>query len=199
MKNTIIGLSIILLCTSCIKNKNIHLDAEEFYIIEINNSYPLPNDTLWTFVLGVTEIEKDFEANRFFKKNHYTDNYYMKNIEINDSLKTNINGVLLKYSKDTLFEGEPLIYDGPVYLFLVKKDSRYIRYMGIPRHLPYDLNEIRKALIDNKSSSKIGIQEIDSLKRYLCGFQKFVFDEYLPPITVPNNYSDSIYFIPPSL
>jgi len=203
MKRICLFLFLGFLLASCQKKKEILLPAEEIYMIAFNYDFLNAIDTNNHFnVKTISHINNQFMMN-IFSRNSYKGDYYHTSQTFADSIKIKLSEIINFYDNDSIFELEEdyaLIYDGPTYLFLIKKESKddYIRLSGIPHTFPDDLNFFRSQIGSNPISciEKLANNQ-DSLKQEIRKFEKYaldalIFKEFaIPP---PN---PSIKFIPP--
>jgi len=189
MKGLVYILSISAVLFSCKKQEaKIELAAEKLYIISINNHLPEygPNgeeDSTYMQIHGLAAIDKDFKTEVINREGH-TGPFLSWNTKISDSIKSDINRIIVDFSTDTLCQEEPRsLYDGPIYLLLIEKEKgKYVR-VGLSPWGRTDLLNISRLVFEEHETSgtkHLGTNQ-DSIKSILRGFEKYVFDVYKPP------------------
>lgn len=202
LKTFLFAVLLSIMFLSC-REPKLQLPIEEFYLLDIVNFPPMENDTNWHLVERLIKFDKDLDGTIIYKKS-YEGAYYIGELQINDKLKNELIDAANNQKQDTLFkEWTGGIYDGPLYVFLLKKDSStYINCAGIPRNLPQNLLNIQRSISiqDIEALTKIVRNEEvclnqDSIRGYLDSFRPYIFKTIAPPPPPP--IQPNIKFIAP--
>jgi len=209
MKKICLFIALGFLLSSCQKKNATLLPAQEVYLIAFHYDFlrDIENDTIDRFrVAGLSHIDKHFVMNIVSPKN-YKGDYLYSTVTFSDSIKVKLSQVINKYGNDSIFELEEdyaLIYDGPTYLFLIKKEGKddYIRLSGIPHTFPEDLNFLREQIGSDYIFSAVEklVTNQDSLKQEIKKIEKealrcLIFREFPSPLPEDS----TIKFIPPNI
>jgi len=176
---------------SCTKqNKIVELPIEKMYVVEWN--WLIPDEGSATFqVIGFSELNKNYDLRFASRYSDYDDNYF----KVEDSLKSRISDIIMKYPTDTSFNyiGKPRIYDGNHYIFILQKnDSVKTKIHFEPEYLPEDLSFLYKCLYEDR-------QEYDWKSKYGDLFEMFkdTIMSMSSPYAPPPMIKKTIQFIPP--
>jgi hypothetical protein len=203
MKKTACILLIITTFITCKKQEPVKLAAEHLYILNVDNTMPEYDDngedSTYMLVRGVAGIDKNFHIN-VINRDGYRGQFLSWNMEIPDSIKSEINNMVLHYQTDTLYqdEYEPIIYDGPIYVFVIEKEKGKFIRVGPTPWTPSDLTSISKMIFEENKMSETAIfeKDQDSIKNKLKGFESFLSGIYAAP---PPPLKETIKFIPPRI
>jgi hypothetical protein len=185
MKHIIFILSLVFVFTACKdKREPLKLAAEEFYILEIGAYWDIGNK--YDQLLRLVEIDSMFNVRITMRKDISTP-YCSDTIHISDSLKMKINKIINSYQSDSLYEGDPRIYDGSVYLFMIKhKAGNYIGIRGIRPDLPDKLKEIQAYFFNDSILNKINRIDPnqDSIIHLMHNLPLYEFAPPPPPLRI---------------
>ncbi|NDV95810.1 hypothetical protein D0T84_12945 [Dysgonomonas sp. 521] len=203
MKKTVCILLVIITFIACKKQESVKLAAEHLYILNVDNTMPEYDDngedSTYILVRGLAEIGKDFQIN-VINRDGYRGQFLSLNMEIPDSIKSEINDMLLHYQTDTLYqeEYEPIVYDGPIYVFVIEKEKGKYTRVGPTPWTSSDLTSISKMIFEDNKMSETGIFEKnqDSIKNRLNHFESFLSGMYAAP---PPPLKETIKFEPPRI
>lgn len=191
---TILIILLALVFTSCKeKRESLKLSAEELYILEIGPYWDVGNKN--DQLLRLVEIDSVFNVKYTMRKDISTP-YYSDTIHISDSLKIKINKMINSHRSDSLYEGEPTIYDGSAYLFMIKdKSGKHIRIRGIRPRLSDELKEIQECFFNDSILNKINRIDPnqDSIIQIVNKLPLYEFAPPPPPLPLPKG----IKFVPP--
>lgn len=187
MKKIFYILSFILLSISCTKQEHTKLSVENLYILKVNNCIPEygpdgEEDSTYMQIHGLAEFNKNFSID-VINRNSHRGEFSSWVTKISDSVKLEINRIITNYKIDTLYYEEPRsIYDGPVYILLIKKEKNKFIRVGPTPWTPKELINICKLTFeeDNISYKRLETNQ-DSVKSILRSFEKYVVDIYKPP------------------
>jgi len=157
-KKLLFALASFMLFSACKKQPESiipELPIENFYILEIGQFYEV--DSTCVHMLRLVEIDKKFKTTIISRENQ-SEPYCFSNIELTDTLRSDIIKIIDKYHDDSLsyVENVTMIYDGHAYMFILqsgKEDKICLR--NIPHNLPKDLNDLQKYFFNDSLLSQI--------------------------------------------
>lgn len=182
---------------SCNTAPKLTLNADEVYLVAYRYSLRNDSDICYSefLVEGYTKIDYGFSS-EMIRWKEFRGDYFCREINLSDSLKRKINDVITTYQNDSIFpEYTEGIYDGPSFLFLIKKGNQYTRLSGIPGNYSPDLEYILNNIYLYMSIDKMRlIDNQDSVKSRIMEFEYHVIGPELPP---PPPLRSTVKFTPP--